>query len=84
MRELDRRWLVTRVKGRQALERRVRALLIAVHRFARCRATSRDDLRWCARTIDGLEALLGLPVPGANHQAGRPGPTSGQPSQRTS
>jgi hypothetical protein len=38
MREADGRQLHTRVKGRQVLERRIRALLVAVHRFGRCRA----------------------------------------------
>lgn len=57
MRDLDVR-LQSRIKGRPALERRLRGLLIAVHRFARGRAQSHDDLHWCARTADGLSALL--------------------------
>ena len=43
MRELDGRRLLSRVKGRPALERRLRGLLVAVHRFDRSRAVSRDD-----------------------------------------
>ena len=58
MRELDGRRLVSRVKGRPALERRARGFLVAVQRFGSARATSHDDLSWCARWIDGLTALL--------------------------
>ncbi len=55
---LDSRRLVSRVQGRPALERRLRGLLIAVHRFGRARATGHADLAWCARAIDALTALL--------------------------
>lgn len=47
-----------RVRGRWALERRARGLLIAVHRFGRCRAATREDIAWSATWIDGLTALL--------------------------
>jgi hypothetical protein len=43
-----------RVKGRPVLIRRLGGLLVAVCRFARCRATSRADQRWAARMIDAL------------------------------
>jgi hypothetical protein len=58
VRELDGRRLQTRIKGRDALERRIRGVLIAVHRFARLRATTRADLTWSAQAIDGLTATL--------------------------
>lgn len=58
MRELGGRQVKHRVKGRPVLERRLRALLIAAHRFARCRATTLDDPRWSAKVIDGLTATL--------------------------
>ena len=48
----------SRVKGRPALVRRLRGLLVAVHRFAKHRATSRADLWWSARTVDALTAAL--------------------------
>jgi hypothetical protein len=48
----------TRVKGRPALMKRLRALLVAVHRFARARARTPDDVQWAARTIAALSALL--------------------------
>jgi hypothetical protein len=60
MRELEGRKLHSRIRGRAALERRMRALLIAVHRFARGRATAPAELRWCARVIDSLSAVLAL------------------------
>jgi hypothetical protein len=58
MRELLNRDVLRRVKGRPVLERRLMALLRAVHRFGRHRATSRADVLWAARTIDGLADLL--------------------------
>jgi len=58
MRELDGRYLVSRIPGRQALERRLRGVLIAVHRFARGRAMTAADVQWCARAIDGLTTAL--------------------------
>jgi hypothetical protein len=58
MREVDGRRMVSRVKGRAALEKRARGLLLAVHRFGRCRAATRGDQLWTARAIDALAALL--------------------------
>ena len=61
MRELDGPRLHTRIKGRAAIERSPRLLLIRVHRFGRGRARDRADVAWCARTIDALTALLTIP-----------------------
>ena len=47
-----------RIRGRRALEKRIRSLLVSVHRFVRCRACSHADQAWCARTIDALTAVL--------------------------
>jgi hypothetical protein len=58
VREIDGRFLVSRIKGKAALERRLRGLLLAVGRFAQHRARSRDELLWTARVLDGLHALL--------------------------
>jgi hypothetical protein len=58
MREADGRRLVSRVKGRPALEKRIRRLLVAAHRYGRHRACSRADVLWYAKAIDGLQALL--------------------------
>ena len=58
MREADGRRMVTSVRGRPALEKRLRAVLVAVHRFGRCRAATDADRRWTARTLDGLTAVL--------------------------
>lgn len=55
---LDRRQLHSRIKGRHALERRLRALQVAVYRFAQGRASTPSDLAWCARVADGLRRLL--------------------------
>ncbi len=48
----------SRIKGRQALVRSLRGLLIRVHRFGRGRARSPEDVRWAARTIDALADCL--------------------------
>ncbi len=58
MREVDGRRMPRRVLGRWRLEMRARALLIAVHRFGRCRAATAADQAWAARWLDGLTALL--------------------------
>jgi hypothetical protein len=56
MQDVDVRGFRTRVKGRPALERRLMRLLIAIHRFGRCRAATPADLVWTAKAIDGLTA----------------------------
>lgn len=56
--DLDRQHLHSRIKGKAALIRRIRGLLIAVARFAHGRATTREDCLWAARMIDGLTVLL--------------------------
>jgi hypothetical protein len=53
-----------RCVGRPAIERSIRALLLRVHRFGRHRATLPENIRWAARMIDGLTALL---EPGEPH-----------------
>lgn len=58
VRDLDGRRMHTRVRGRQALEKRLRAVLVAVHRFGRCRAAIDADRRWTAHTLDRLTAVL--------------------------
>jgi hypothetical protein len=50
--------LPSRIKGRASLLRRLRALLIAAHRFGRGRAQTPDDLRFAAALIDGLTSTL--------------------------
>jgi hypothetical protein len=63
MREVDGRRLVSRVKGRAALEKRLRALLVSVHRFGRCRAATEADRQWTARAIDRLmDVITDTPV----------------------
>jgi hypothetical protein len=62
MREADGRRMRTRVKGIPALEKRARALLLAVHRYGRCRAATRAEVLWTARAIDSLTALLERPA----------------------
>ena len=58
MREVDGRRTPTRVKGWPALERRTRALLLAVARYDRSRAVTPGDRHRCARSIDTLSDLL--------------------------
>ena len=48
----------SRIKGRPSLLRRLRALLVAAHRYGRHRAVSRDDQRFAARLVDGLTVTL--------------------------
>lgn len=67
MRELDAR-PVHRVKGRPALLRRLRGLLVAAHRFGRHRATSPGERLWAARLVDGLTATVGVCDPGGLSQ----------------
>jgi len=47
-----------RVADRGPLIRRLGGLVIAVHRFGRCRARTEDERRWAARVIDALQAAL--------------------------
>lgn len=63
MRESDGRRLVSRVRGRQALERSLRLLLIRAHRFGRHRARTTAEREWAARLIDGLSAILSDTTP---------------------
>lgn len=65
MREADGRRMRTRVKGIPALEKRARGLLLAVHRYGRCRAATPAEVRWTARAIDALSTLLEAPREGA-------------------
>ena len=58
MREVDGRRVVSRVKGRAALEKRLRALLVACHRFGRARANTAVDRQWAAIVIDRLTDVL--------------------------
>ena len=68
---------ITRIKGRPALVRRLRALLVACHRFGRCRAVTADDQRWAALVLDGLTATLATADP---EGAPRPDPDQRRPS----
>lgn len=66
----------SRIKGRPALVRRLRGLLIAVHRFGRGRARSREDVAWTAVVLDGLVDVLAVadPSPEAPGRQGHPPP----------
>jgi hypothetical protein len=63
------------VKGRPAIVKSLRALLIRTHRFGRHRARTADDIRWAARLIDALTTALSCASPGddAAHPEGRSG-----------
>ena len=50
--------LPSRIKGRQSLTRRLRALILAVVRFDRGRACTPHDRVFSARLLDGLRATL--------------------------
>ncbi len=64
MRELSGVRLPTRVKGRPALVRRLRGLLLAVHRYARHRATAPADRDWCIALLDSLTHAVQVADPG--------------------
>lgn len=65
MRELDGRRLPSRIRGRQALERSLRLLLIRAHRYGEHRAGSAADRLWAGAVIDRLRALLHDDAPAA-------------------
>lgn len=52
------RGLASRIRGKDSICRRLRALLIAIHRYGRVRARTRDDLEWAGHVIARLEAVL--------------------------
>ena len=58
MRDLDGSRMRTRVKGRDVLLKRLRALLIAGHRFGRLRAATADEQRFAGVLVAGLEMVL--------------------------
>jgi hypothetical protein len=58
MRELDGHRLPHRIVGRASLEKRVRALLIALHRYGQHRAQSPQDVAWCSHLVVLLETAL--------------------------
>lgn len=62
--ELDRS-MPSRIKGQAQLIRRIRLLLVAVHRFGRHRARTRAERLWAANVIDRLTALLQEGAPDA-------------------
>lgn len=48
----------SRIKGRASLVRRLRALLIAAHRFGQHRAVTVSELAFAGRLVEGLNATL--------------------------
>jgi hypothetical protein len=57
----------TRVKGRPALLRSLRGLLVRAHRYASARATTDTDRLWSARLIDALTLAVQTADPGTLH-----------------
>ena len=58
MRELDSRRCPSRVKGRPAIVKSLRALLLRTHRFGRHRARTADDIRWAGALVAALTSAL--------------------------
>jgi hypothetical protein len=56
--------LIHRVKGRPALVRSLRALLLRVHRYGRHRARTADERRWAAVVLDHLTTTVQVADPG--------------------
>ena len=54
------RGVASRIKGRPALTKRLRLLLIAVHRFNTRRARSASDVMWSAQVMDLLTEAIGI------------------------
>jgi hypothetical protein len=50
--------VVTRVKGKAAITKSLRSLLIRTHRYGRHRAATPEDLGWAAQLIDALTAAV--------------------------
>jgi hypothetical protein len=48
----------SRIKGRASLVRRLRALLIAAHRFGQHRAVTPSELAFAGCVVEGLHATL--------------------------
>jgi hypothetical protein len=48
----------SRIKGKASIVRRLRALLIAAHRYGRGRARTAEDIQWSAVMLDALTAAL--------------------------
>lgn len=48
----------SRIKGRPALVRRLRGLLVAVHRYGKGRARTPEEVRWAAKMLDRLQHAL--------------------------
>lgn len=64
---------VHRIKGRPALVRRLRGLLVAAHRFGRHRATSPDERQWSAGLVDALTVAVNIADPGTLRQSSHAG-----------
>jgi len=60
----------SRIKGKPALVRRLRGLLVAVQRFSLHRASTEADRWWSARTLDALTAALSVATEDNNHDRG--------------
>jgi hypothetical protein len=50
----------SRIRGKGAIVRSLRGLLLRVHRFRRGRARTESDIRWAAAMLDGLAAVLAV------------------------
>jgi hypothetical protein len=66
----------SRIKGRASLLRRLRALVIAAHRFGRHRTATREDCAFAGALVDGLTALLHTVDPSARAGETAPRPHS--------
>jgi hypothetical protein len=50
--------VLSRCRGKAALTRRLRGLLLSVHRYQRARVATDADARWSARLADDLQVAL--------------------------
>ncbi len=69
-----------RVKGRQAVERRLRGVQLALVRYGQHRATHPEDLRWAQRAFDAIALLLSEPPAAAGVAPLRRAPTPATPN----
>jgi hypothetical protein len=52
--------IASRIQGRTRIAKRLRSLLLAVHRYGRCRASRTADYRWTASVLDALYSTLAV------------------------
>jgi hypothetical protein len=58
----------SRIKGKPAIVRSLRGLLLRVHRYGRGRARTPQDVTWAAHTLDALGDALAVAEGASPHE----------------